>query len=163
MEYWDIYREDGTTTGKTMRRGDPIPEGGRILLVHIVICNQDNRFLVQKRSMNKRHFPGMWDFSGGHVQAGETSIQGAAREAAEEVGLRFDPEQLVLAAHSVSDRDLFDVYYVKAPFRLEDCQPQEEEVDELALLSYDETVALLHKDPWYSAVLEDIARRIGAI
>lgn len=163
MEYWDIYREDGVKTGETMKRGDPIPEGGRILLVHVVICDQDNRFLVQKRSMTKRHFPGMWDFTGGHVQAGETSVQGAAREAYEEVGLRFDPSQLVLAAHSSSDRDLFDVYFVKAAFTLADCRAQEDEVDELALLPYEEMQRLLDKDAWYRGVLEDIARRIGAL
>ena len=163
MEYFDIYREDGSLTGETIRRGDPVPAGGRILLVHTVIIDQDNRFLIQKRSMTKRHFPGMWDFAGGHVQAGESSLQGAAREAEEEVGLHFEPSQLVHAARTMSDRDFFDVYYVKAQFTLSDCHPQEEEVDELALLPYDETVRILHKDPWYSAVLQDIARRVGAI
>ena len=79
------------------------------------------------------------------------------------MGLPIRPEQLVHAAHSVSSRDLFDVYYVKMSFTLADCHPQKEEVDEVALLPYDETVKLLNKDPWYSGVLEDIARRVGAI
>ena len=52
-------------------------------------CNHENKFLVQQRSFQKQYFPGIWDVTGGRVQAGETKRQGAVREAWEEVGLRF--------------------------------------------------------------------------
>ena len=32
-----------------------------------------------------------------------------------------------------------------------------------AIIIVPKTVKLLNKDPWYSGVLEDIARRVGAI
>ena len=164
MEYIDVYRADGTRTGQRIPRNEPLPPEGYSLLVHIIICDRENRFLLQKRSMKKQYFPGIWDMTGGQVQAGESGAEGACREAAEEVGLRFEPSQLIHAGHSVTPwRNLFDIYYVKASFTLADCRRQEDEVDELALLPYHEAVRLLNKDPWYSGVLEDIARRIGAI
>ena len=164
MELWDLYRLDGTPTGMTVQKGKDFPPGMYNLLVHIIICNQENKFLVQQRSFRKEHFPGIWDITGGRVQAGETSRQGAVREAVEEVGLRFEETQLIHIAHTVTQwNSLFDIYFVQASFTLSDCTPQKEEVERLDLLSYSETVSRLNKDTWYNGVLADVARRIGVL
>lgn len=164
MERWDVYKRDGTATGQTIQNGEKLPSGMYNLLVHIVICNHENKFLVQQRSFQKQYFPGIWDITGGRVQAGETSRQGAVREAWEEVGLRFREEQLVHVAHTVTQwNSLFDIYFVKAPFTLTDCRKQDAEVEQLALLPYPETLRVLQKDEWYSGVLADVARRIGVL
>ena len=92
MEYWDLYRRDGTRTGRTIQSNEPLPPDMYNLLVHIIICNHENKFLVQQRSFRKKYFPGIWDITGGRVQAGETSRAGAVREAVEEVGLYFQEE-----------------------------------------------------------------------
>ncbi len=164
MERWDVYRRDGTRTGQTIADGEALPPGMYNLLVHIIICNHENCFLVQQRSFQKQYFPGIWDITGGRVQAGETSRQGAVREAAEEVGLRFEETQLIRVAHTVTQwNSLFDIYFVQAPFTLSDCRRQETEVEQLALLPYHETLVRLHKDAWYNGVLADVARRIGVL
>ncbi len=164
MERWDVYRRDGTRTGETVENGQPFPPDTYNLLVHIIICNHENHFLIQQRSRKKQYFPGIWDITGGRVQAGESGRQGAVREAAEEVGLHFKEEQLIHVAHTITQwNSLFDIYFVKADFTLADCRRQEAEVDQLALLPYQEAVARLQKDAWYNAVLADVAHRIGVL
>lgn len=164
MERWDLYRRDGTLAGQTIQNGEELPPDMYTLLVHIIICNHENQFLIQQRSRKKQYFPGIWDITGGRVQAGETSRQGAVREAWEEVGLRFREEQLIHVAHTVTPwRNLFDIYYVKAPFLLSDCRKQDTEVEKLAILPYPEMLRVLQKDKWYCDVLADVARRIGVL
>ena len=57
--------------------------------------NSKGEILVQKRAMCKKKFPGLWDMScAGHVDAGETSKQGAIREAKEEIGVDVSEEEI---------------------------------------------------------------------
>ena len=63
--------------------------------VHIFVYNGQGRLFLQKRSRFKKIQPDRWDTSvGGHVDPGESPLQAACREAAEELGLAIPPEQL---------------------------------------------------------------------
>lgn len=52
-----------------------------------VIVERDGRVLLLQRSPGMEWMPGRWNLPGGHVEAGETSAQAAARELFEETGL----------------------------------------------------------------------------
>jgi isopentenyldiphosphate isomerase len=57
-------------------------------VVHVLVFDQDNRLLLQKRSMTKDAAPGKWDTSvGGHVNIGENLFAAARRETMEELGI----------------------------------------------------------------------------
>jgi len=57
--------------------------------VQIVLINEKNQTLMQKRSLGKDSFPGFWTVSAsGHVDYGEESDLTAQRELEEEIGLR---------------------------------------------------------------------------
>ena len=54
--------------------------------VKAVARNQDGKFLLLKRSEEKKEHPGYWEFPGGGLED-ETPIEGALRELKEETGL----------------------------------------------------------------------------
>lgn len=54
-----------------------------------LIVNPSGQIFVQKRSPNRKLFPGGWDIAGGHVEPGETLYQTLEREIREETGWRL--------------------------------------------------------------------------
>lgn len=90
-EIWDVYDKNRNLTGRTHRRGDPLPEGDYHLVVHVWIQNSSGQFLLTKRSPNKG-FPNMWETTGGSALAGDDSLSAALREVREETGLTILPE-----------------------------------------------------------------------
>lgn len=54
--------------------------------VGAVIVDSRGRAFVHRRSYDRVLFPGCWDIPGGHVEAGETSLEALAREVVEETG-----------------------------------------------------------------------------
>ena len=91
MEYWDLYDKYRNLTGKTIPRGEAIPEGLAHLVIHICIFNSRGEMLIQQRSHEKSTWADLWDVTiGGSVSAGENSQTGAQRELMEELGLEAD-------------------------------------------------------------------------
>lgn len=89
-ELWDVYDENRNLTGKTMKRSEhPRGTDEYHLAVHIWIKNKKNEWLISKRTPNK-HFPLLWECTGGSVLAGEDSLTGALREVQEELGITLD-------------------------------------------------------------------------
>jgi isopentenyldiphosphate isomerase len=75
---------------------------------YILVFNSRGELYVQKRTMTKDIFPGYYDTAaGGVVLAGESYAEGAARELAEEMGIRDIPL-----------RWLFEFYFVDAHTRV---------------------------------------------
>ncbi|MFI7390780.1 NUDIX hydrolase [Streptomyces tendae] len=67
----------------------PSPGAGEVWTVGAVILNREGRAFAQKRSRDRRLFPGAWDIVGGHVEEGETLLEALAREVGEETGWRL--------------------------------------------------------------------------
>ena len=70
------------------------------LSVKAVICNEEGRFLLLKRSMNSKGNPGKWDLPGGKLDSGENIEEGLLREVAEEAGVSISLGQVLGAAES---------------------------------------------------------------
>lgn len=89
-ELWDVYDSERRLTGRTHRRGDPMPHGDYHLCVHVWIRTSRGEYLLTKRAPNKG-FPNMWECTGGSALAGDDSLQAALREVREETGLALQP------------------------------------------------------------------------
>lgn len=87
-EIFDVVDEHDCVVGKATRR-EVHAVGLRHRAVHVLVFNSSGRLFLQKRSMTKDTWPGVWDSSAsGHVSSGEAYDDCAARELEEELGFR---------------------------------------------------------------------------
>ena len=88
MELWDAYDRDlNLLEGRTLVRGEPIPEGVYHLVCDILVRHADGEYLLMQRDFRKSH-GGMWEASaGGAALRGETPLECARRELREETGI----------------------------------------------------------------------------
>ena len=117
--------------------------------IWIWIVNSQKQILVQKRAMTKQKSPGKWDMpAAGHVDAGESCLQGCVRETTEELGLSVKSEDFIFLKEFVNQRgwELVQVYLLKSDTKAEDMKLQNEEVEQVKWLNYDEFVKLLYSD-----------------
>ena len=133
MEKRDLYNEKRQLVGKAIDYLEKVPEGMYYITVVIWIQNSNEEFLLQKTSLKKHH---MWATTGGHPKSGETSLEGIVREVKEELGLRINPEELVLFKTIKTDDDFVDLYYLKHDFDLNLAKLQSEEVESVMWASY---------------------------
>lgn len=148
-EYIDIYSPDMSFTGVTIpRKGAFLKEGEYMLYALAIIEDEQGRFLITRRALDKRWAAGLWEVPGGGVLAGETPLQGALREVREEVGLSLQPEQGRLCyrytntdlAHG--DNYINSIFHFKASFTLDDVTLQERESIDCRLATWEEISAL---------------------
>lgn len=89
-------------------------ENARVLLVARGIIVEGDKFLVVKRAADDVHNPGLWEFPGGKIDAGETVEEGLVREVYEETGLEVGvTSQLVYAENNIIQSERYrDKLYV---------------------------------------------------
>lgn len=89
-EIWDICDENRHLTGKIVKRAEFTTKPNEYhIVVHIWIQNDNKEWLISKRTPNK-HFPLLWECTGGSALAGEDSLTAALREVKEELGITLD-------------------------------------------------------------------------
>jgi len=86
--------------------------------VYILIRNDKDEILIQKRSPTKDLYPNCWDLSvGGHVIYGDSYEQTAVRELEEELGIYTMSDELLLKGQVLvvlpNSREFFNVYEYK--------------------------------------------------
>ncbi|KND47636.1 MAG: putative Nudix hydrolase YfcD [Parcubacteria bacterium C7867-006] len=144
-EYLDILNEDGSPTGESLTYKEVHKRGLLHRTARVWFVNSKGEVLVQKRSMNKKIFPGLWDAGvGGHVSSGETSVEGAQKETREEIGLDIPKEeyQLVFTVRArvmkhfddFIDNEINDVYVVRRDLDISNLKIEKNEVDEVRWL-----------------------------
>ena len=157
MEYLDIVDDKGIPTGKTVSREAAHRDGILHRTAHVwVVRYSDNGtdILLQKRSMEKESFPGLYDTSSaGHIPAGEEPLSSALRELKEELGINAGKEQLhyagsfrikyekVFHEHLFRDNEVTKVYVYSEPVDINSLVLQESEVDEVRWFNLDDVWA----------------------
>ncbi len=88
MELWDVYDKNfQKIPGKTLVRGEPIPQGVYHLVCDIIVKHADGGWLLMQRDPRKP-WGGMWEATaGGSALTGETPLECAVRELREETGI----------------------------------------------------------------------------
>ncbi|MBQ6360160.1 MAG: NUDIX domain-containing protein [Lachnospiraceae bacterium] len=154
MELLDICNEEGFPTGETVSREIAHRDGILHRTAHVwVVRKKDTGYdiLLQKRSMEKDSFPGLYDTSSaGHIPAGEESLPSALRELAEELGIIAQPQELSYAGmfriqydknfhgKRFRDNEVARVYVYQKPVEIEDLTLQASEVEEVRWFDLEE-------------------------
>ena len=94
MERFDLVDKDGQLTGETVERGEVIPEDRYHHVVQIFTFNANKELLITKRHPDKP-YGNLWEITAGSVVAGESVVDGAVRELAEETGIHIRADQLI--------------------------------------------------------------------
>lgn len=113
MEWQDVLDKDRRPTGRLHRRGEPLAPGDYVAVACAWIGDSRGRLLLTRRAPEKLSCPGMWENSGGAVQAGETSAQGIAREVREETGISARPEEFELLGTFRGQDAFYDLYFLR--------------------------------------------------
>ncbi len=153
MEYLDIVDADGRPTGSSVCRDEAHREGIRHRTAHVWVIRNNGRgydVLLQKRSMDKESFPGLYDTSSaGHIPAGCGPLESALRELKEELGISAAPGQLRYAGsfriryekefhgRLFRDNEVTWVYVYKEPVDISALCLQASEVDEVQWFDLD--------------------------
>ena len=154
MEYLDIVNESGHPTGETVSRDIAHRDGVPHRTAHVWVIRPSERgydILLQKRSMEKESFPGLYDTSSaGHVPAGEEPLPSALRELREELGIIAGPGELdyvgsfhiqyekVFHGLLFKDNEVTKVYLYALPVDIRELVLQKSEVDEVRWFDLDE-------------------------
>ena len=153
-EYLDIVDEYGKPTGQTIARDLAHRDGIRHRTAHVWVVRPSGAgydILLQKRSMEKESFPGLYDTSSaGHIPAGSEPLASALRELQEELGITAQPEQLRYAGsfhiryekefhgRMFRDNEVTGVYVYAEPVDIRSLVLQESEVDEVRWFGLEE-------------------------
>ena len=101
------------------------------------------QFLMQKRSMRKKVYPGKWSVTGGAVDLGESTVDAVYRECKEELGIDVNPDKVELMM-SVKRKNVFvDIFLDKENWNINDFKLQEEEVDDVKWFERKELKAII--------------------
>ena len=143
MEKHELVDINGNKTGKIlthMEARDPnnVPDGYYISVVGVVIINDGNEILLQKRSRFKKANPSKWGICGGKVDLGETPIDAGVRETLEEIGIFLNKDELKFLSMDTNEKAHFTVYYVRRNVDVNECKLQEEELEEVKYFKIEE-------------------------
>ena len=144
MELFDLYTVQREKTGKTMVRGERVPDGYYRLVVHVCIFNEKGQMLIQQRQPFKSGWSNLWDISvGGSAVAGDNSQSAAERETREELGLSIDLSgaRPSLTIHWENGFD--DYYLVNQTPDLDSLRLQYEEVQRVRWADQEEILRMI--------------------
>lgn len=143
MEKHELVDKNGNKTGKILthieaRDFNNVPNGYYISVAGVVIVNENDEILFQKRSRLKRTNPNKWGICGGKVNLGETPLEAGVRETMEEIGILLNKEELRFLSMTTNEKLHFTVYYVRKNVEVNECKLQKEEVEEVKYFKIEE-------------------------
>ena len=148
-EWIDVLTESGAPANRRKSKADIHRDGDWHRAAHVWIVTPEHRVLLQKRSLAKENWPGLWDVSvAGHVSAGESAVDAAIREAREEIGIEITASELrhigtviercVLNNGSYLDNEIHEIFVCEREVDLKALTLDPKEVETVALVAPDE-------------------------
>lgn len=96
MELLNVYNDNNEYMNIKKDRNEVHDNGLWHREILVIVVNEKNQVLLQKRSYKRRHLPGKWALCAGHVISDDTEKATAVRELKEEIGLNVLQKDLKL-------------------------------------------------------------------
>lgn len=144
---FDVYTKEGeflgTRPASICKSDNP---GFYYKVVRIILLNEDNEILIQKRSSNVKYCPLKWELSAsGHVDRGENELEAAIRETKEEIGVSLNANNMKLI-HTSINRNALTYTYIARIKNSTEFTLQKEEVVEVKYVSLYEFKNIIYTD-----------------
>jgi len=153
MESIDLYDNKRNKLNKNFIRESGEPQNGEYKQgIHLWVMNSKREFLIEKRSNTMKNNPGKWAFIGGVPISGETSLEGALREAREELGIKLDIQKVELIISFKREHDFVDVWLAQSNVDLKDIVMQETEVSDVKWVSLEKLEELISKGDFVPSI-----------
>lgn len=129
----DIYDMNRNATGLRLPRKAKLNPDQYMLYALALIENNEHKFLITQRSLDKKWAAGAWEIPGGGAQAGEDSFRAICRETMEEVGIDVsgcEPSHVYSYRNDDAeggDNYFADIYHFRLDFTEDDVKLQKEE------------------------------------
>ena len=143
LEKHELVNKNGDKTGKILTRIEAhdfnnIPDGYYMPLVGVVIINNKNEMLLEKRSRLKKVNANKWGICGGKVNLKETLIEAAIRDTLEEIGILLNKDALKFLSKDMNQNAYFTIYYATKNIDINECILQKEELEEVKYFKIEE-------------------------
>jgi isopentenyldiphosphate isomerase len=166
-ELLEVFDSAGRPTGVAKSRQAIHLDGDWHVAFHCWIMRYGREEVVlQQRALAKDTYPGRWDAAAaGHWRFGESAAE-AAREIAEELGIKVPFGDLLYLgreraartyANGLKDRELHEVYLLELDRPLAEYRPDPTEVSGLAAFATAELIALVGGHAFQTPAREAIA------
>lgn len=152
-ELIDVLTKDGFPTGEAQPKSIIHQKGLYHNTAHVWFYTKKGEILLAQRSFKKAICPGLWDVSvAGHVDANESLESAAIRETKEELGIEISANQLHKIGTfecfqsyeiGIQDYEFHNTYICELLEKVEDIKLQEDEVENIKLVTIDEFLELL--------------------
>lgn len=165
-----LLAEDGTRIGHMPRATVHGLDTPLHLAFSCYLLRPDGQVLLTRRALSKRTWPGVWTNSFcGHPRRGEEMTDAIRRHAAHELGLEVDGIEMVLPdfryravdASGIVENEICPVFFATAT---RDCEPNPDEVMDLAWTSMQDLGTAITATPWaFSPWMVDQLNQLGQI
>lgn len=143
MEYLNVYDNNKNKLDKKIVRGDKLSNDEHILVAVIFIKNKDNKYLIQKTSLEKG---GLYSTTGGHVLYNEDSKTSIIREVKEELGIDIANDDIKYIGSILFGVPFGDIYYLEKDIDIDNVKLQKEEVSYVSYMTKEEIDDLIKKE-----------------
>lgn len=122
---------------------DKLSNDEHILVAVIFIKNKDNKYLIQKTSLEKS---GLYSTTGGHVLYNEDSKTSIIREVKEELGIDIANDDIKYIGSILFGVPFGDIYYLEKDIDIDSVKLQKEEVSSVSYMTKEEIDDLIKKE-----------------
>ena len=136
-----------------------------MMYVLAILENEEGKYLVTRRSLQKKWAAGDWEMPGGGAKSNETSIQAVTREIKEETNLNVQNGKIVYSYFNEDEKKqdnyFVDIYHFKFDFSLNDVILRENESIDCKLVTLDEMILMNDERPFlhFNRIMEALQQK----